>query len=544
MGYGLGVDLGTTHTAAAVNVDGRVEAVELGSHRPEIPSLVYLRPDGEVLVGEAAQRRGEADPTRLAREFKRRLGDPVPIMLGGAPLSAHALTARLLSYVVEAVSRSQEAAPARIVVTHPANWGPYKRELLMQAVQLADLAAVTLRPEPQAAAVRFASTARVEVGETVAVYDLGGGTFDAAVLRKSANGFVLLGEPSGIEQLGGIDFDEAILDRVRASLGDDVLAGLDPDDDKVTEALARLRRDCVEAKESLSFDTEAVIAVALPRLHTRVQIDRADFEAMISPAVDEVLRKALSPIAKKRWASASTFATALGRALERTPTDIRLPTRLATEDPVRNVEFLLEPTSGIEAVDPPSLHSARVVTGHVRAAHLRVLSRLLQAHLGESGVAKLINETPHLAHAFAPTLALHAWIDLSDLIEAFDRARERVPSQLVPRKVGRSTMNGTFAQFFGADPTTLAAEKVLAALPTFWARYHDWGGIEADVHPGSAEITLGGYAGSPDVCMLVAAELERIVELTGAHAVGSMHPSCACTGGKRCEYRLTWTPAG
>jgi hypothetical protein len=261
----------------------------------------------------------------------------------------------------------------------------------------------------------------------------------------------------------------------------------------------------------------------------------------LSPAVDEVLRKALSPIAKKRWASASTFATALGRALERTPTDIRLPTRLTTEDPVRNVEFLLEPTSGIEAVDPPSLHSERVVTGHVRAAHLRVLSRLLQAHLGESGVAKLINEAPQLAHAFAPTLALHAWIDLAVLIEAFELARERVPSQLVPRKVGRSTMNGTFAQFFGADPTTLAAEKVLAALPTFWARYHDWGGIEAVVHPGSADITLGGYAGSTDVCMLVAAELERIVELTGASAVAAAHTSCACNGARRCEFRLTWT---
>lgn len=295
MGYGLGVDLGTSHTAAAVNVAGRVEAVRLGSRRPEIPSLVFLSTGGDVIVGDAALRRGEGDPARLAREFKRRLGDPVPIILGGAPLSAHALTARLLRHVVEAVTRVQEAAPERIVVTHPANWGPYKRELLAQAVQLADVGGATLLPEPKAAAVRYAGTARVSAGEIVAVYDLGGGTFDAAVLRKLPDGFALLGETEGIEQLGGIDFDEAIFDHVRLALGD-ALAGLDPDDDAVTQALARLRRDCVEAKESLSFDTETVIAVALPRLHTRVRISRAEFEAMIAPALDDTvaaLRRAL-----------------------------------------------------------------------------------------------------------------------------------------------------------------------------------------------------------------------------------------------------------
>jgi molecular chaperone DnaK (HSP70) len=158
MGYGLGVDLGTTHTAAAVDLDGRVEAVALGSRRAEFPSVLYLRTDGTVLVGEAAQRRGDADPARLARECKRRIGDPVPIMLGGTPFSAHALTARLLHHVVETVTRAQDAAPEQIVLTHPANWGPYKRELLLQAAHLADLPTVTLRPEPEAAAVRFAST--------------------------------------------------------------------------------------------------------------------------------------------------------------------------------------------------------------------------------------------------------------------------------------------------------------------------------------------------------------------------------------------------
>jgi outer membrane protein assembly factor BamB/actin-like ATPase involved in cell morphogenesis len=288
MSYGLGVDLGTTYTAAAVAVAGRLDPVRLGSQQPEMPSLVFLRPDGTVVVGEAAQRRGQHEPARLAREFKRRMGDPVPVMLGGSPFSAHALTARLLARVIETVVQHRGGAPERIVVTHPANWGPYKRELLAQAIHLADIGEVALRSEPEAAAVRYAGTERVAEGEIIAVYDLGGGTFDAAVLRKSADGFDVLGRPEGIEQLGGIDFDEAVLEHVRATLGD-ALDGLDPQDDETSAALARLRRECVEAKETLSYDTEAVVAVALPRLHTRVRITRSQFEAMITPALDDTV---------------------------------------------------------------------------------------------------------------------------------------------------------------------------------------------------------------------------------------------------------------
>jgi outer membrane protein assembly factor BamB/actin-like ATPase involved in cell morphogenesis len=287
-GYGLGVDLGTTHTAAAVRVDGRVEAVQLGSRRPEIPSLVFVLPDGGVLVGEPAERRGAAEPERLAREFKRRIGDPVPLLVGGAPYPAHVLTARLLRQVLDIVAGRYDGPPAAVTVTHPANWGPFKRELLEQAVHLADLDEVAYRTEPEAAAINFATGERVRPGETVAVYDLGGGTFDAAVLRKTDTGFALLGRPEGIEQLGGIDFDEAVFGHVVATLGGAV-DELDPEDGETTAALARLRRECTEAKEALTFDTEVMIQVALPGLHTRVRLNRSEFEAMIGPALSETV---------------------------------------------------------------------------------------------------------------------------------------------------------------------------------------------------------------------------------------------------------------
>ena len=141
----------------------------------------------------------------------------------------------------------------------------------------------------------YATTERVEPGSVVAVYDLGGGTFDAAVVRKNG-GFTLLGRPEGIERLGGVDFDDAVFSHVRESLGD-ALDRLDPADEEVLAAVARLRRDCVEAKEALSADTEVRIPVLLPGLQTTVRLVRGEFEEMIRDDVEasvEALRRAVA----------------------------------------------------------------------------------------------------------------------------------------------------------------------------------------------------------------------------------------------------------
>ena len=147
-----------------------------------------------------------------------------------------------------------------ITVAHPANWGSYKMDLLRQAFLLADLTDVQTCSEPEAAAITYASRQRVDDGACIAVYDLGGGTFDAAVLRNTAGRFTVLGTPEGIEHLGGVDFDEAVFQHVLRSAGID-LRSLDPEDPQLVFALDRLRRDCVAAKEALSTDIEAVVAV-------------------------------------------------------------------------------------------------------------------------------------------------------------------------------------------------------------------------------------------------------------------------------------------
>ena len=125
MSYELGVDLGTTYTAAAVHRAGEVRMVDLGTRSAPIPSVVFLAADETILAGEAASRRGATDPGRVAREFKRRIGDPTPLLLGGSPYSAEALSARLLEWVIAQVTAAEGGPPASVAVTHPANWGPY-----------------------------------------------------------------------------------------------------------------------------------------------------------------------------------------------------------------------------------------------------------------------------------------------------------------------------------------------------------------------------------------------------------------------------------
>ena len=125
------------------------------------------------------------------------------------------------------------------------------------------------------------------------MYDLGGGTFDAAVVRKTgAASFDLLGTADGLEQLGGADFNEAVFTHVQvhtAQSNPTPWATLDVEDPSVLSGLARLRRECIEAKEALSSDTEVSISVLLPGVSAQVRLVRSEFEEMIRPALENTV---------------------------------------------------------------------------------------------------------------------------------------------------------------------------------------------------------------------------------------------------------------
>ncbi len=290
MSYRLGVDLGTAYSSAAVGSQGKARMVALGNRSAVLPSVVFVREGGGVLVGEAADRRGMAEPARVAREFKRRFGDPVPFDLGGTELRAEQLMAIMLQAIFEATVAKEGERPDLIALTHPATWGQHKRTALRQAMADLDLdlPPVMLVTEPEAAAIYYAETEHLAVGEVVAVYDLGGGTFDAALLRRTEAGFDLMGPPEGIDRLGGVDFDAAVYAHVNRFL-DGALDNLDLNNPTVTAGLSRLRADCVEAKEALSADTDVTIAVLLPNLRTELRMTRGELESMIRPALGDTI---------------------------------------------------------------------------------------------------------------------------------------------------------------------------------------------------------------------------------------------------------------
>lgn len=282
----LSVDLGTTWTAAAVLAGGEPEPLPLGTDGPAMPSVVAAV-EGSMVAGAAAVRAAATDPASSAREFKRRLGDTAPIVLGGTPYGAETLTGHLLAHVLR-VAAERVGEPTAVTLTHPAVFGAYKLDLMREAARVAGLGDVTLLSEPEAAALHYARLGRLGPGDVVAVYDFGGGTFDAAVVRLDPSGPVLLGRPEGLERLGGIDLDHAVLAHVDAAL-DGVLSQLDPTDPDVRRGVLALREECVAAKEALSADTEVSVPVTLPGLATEVRVTRVEFESFVRPRIGETL---------------------------------------------------------------------------------------------------------------------------------------------------------------------------------------------------------------------------------------------------------------
>ena len=310
MTYWLGIDLGTTYTAAALYrpaVDElETHVVPLGSRSPAVPSVLFLAQDGSLVVGEAAERHALTDPDRVVREFKRRIGDEIPLLVGGVPWQAHELAGVLVRWVWQRVNQREGELPEGVALTCPASWGPHKTSLFEQAVRATRIGEMTrlgraeLLSEPQAAAIGYASREPVEVGAHLAVYDLGGVAFNAAVVRKdSPTAFTVLGRPEGIDRLGGVTFDEMLFEHVCAAAGVP-LTKIDPDDPDIVPEVARLRRECTEAKEALSVDTDTTIPVALGGVRQRVRLTRAEFEEMIRPDLDrtiEALHRALESAA-------------------------------------------------------------------------------------------------------------------------------------------------------------------------------------------------------------------------------------------------------
>jgi molecular chaperone DnaK (HSP70) len=307
MPYVLGIDVGTCRTAAAIayleaGEPGDVVPARLGTGTGTVPSVLSLAPDGSLVLGREPD---VPSDRRAARGFSRRVGDEVPLSIGGELCTAQALVATTVMWVVERVAATEGAPAEHIAVTHPASWGAHRKGLLQQALRDIGLDDVRLLPEPVAAAVGHAARQRVEVGDVLAVYNLGAEEFEAAVVRRTGPvAFELLGWSSGGAPVGGCDLDDALVEHVRAAAsrsqpgggrsGASALADPDPADPQLRLGMAWLREECTRAKEQLSVAGEATVQVRLPQLRTEVVVTRAEFEELVLPwiasTVDTLLR--------------------------------------------------------------------------------------------------------------------------------------------------------------------------------------------------------------------------------------------------------------
>lgn len=290
--YYLGIDVGTSRVAAATarpTHDGSVAAAQLtlGHRNDNTAAVVFITPDGGLLFGDTAERRGLAEPEHLVREFTRNVGDDVPLSVGGQSFDAPHLLAQTVACVVEAARTAEGADPAGITLTYPSGWGPHRTGLVRAALVEAGVTDVALISDAEAAARNYEATRPLKEGHCVAIYDLGGTTFHTAVTRKSEDGTLSpMGHLPGIENLGGADFDDLVFRHVLKSSGAEAL---DVNNEDVREALIQLRRECVEAKEALSYDTEVTVPVFLPNTSTRIRLTRSEFEAMIDEHLDRTV---------------------------------------------------------------------------------------------------------------------------------------------------------------------------------------------------------------------------------------------------------------
>ncbi len=286
----VAVDFGTSFTTAALRRRDSVGLVDLdGSAQNRIPSCVYIDEATDTfLVGRAARNSGLRAPDAFERTPKRLIGHG-ETLLGGRLIPIQELVHAVYRRVF--TECRSERDPDEVRITHPAAWRNGNLDVLRNAAQaaLGDVgwdAPVQLLTEPVAAAVEVANF--IPVGSAVAVYDLGGGTFDAAVVRRSERGFDVVGEPGGQDRCGGEEFDDLLLHEVGRHIPNEEMRTrlLDPQLDDVSFLPARiqLRAAVTSAKEELSAAERVVVDV--PMTGDVVELTRTTFESLIAPKIE------------------------------------------------------------------------------------------------------------------------------------------------------------------------------------------------------------------------------------------------------------------
>lgn len=300
----LAVDFGTSNTVAAF-VDrpgGPVRLLSVDGW-PTLPSAVWLAPQGHLVVGREAQRQARLDPSRYEPNPKSRIDDG-EVLLGEAVLPVPELIAAVLRRVAGEARRQLGGDPDLVVLTHPADWHQLRRTTLQSAARAAGWRGpVELLAEPVAAATHFATMSdqlRIQPGQAIAVFDMGGGTTDAAVLVRTATGWQTLAS-AGLPDLGGTDLDHALLTRIRATVQPEHPQWtelLQPRNPAARRASRALSDDVQAGKESLSLypATDIPLPDPLPDAH----ITRDELEELVGQQLQRAAAMLAAAVADAR----------------------------------------------------------------------------------------------------------------------------------------------------------------------------------------------------------------------------------------------------
>lgn len=310
----IGIDLGTTNSCVAVMEGGKAKVIENAEGNRTTPSIVAMTDNGDQLVGAPAKRQAVTNPkgtlyavkrligrayeddivkrdrTLLPYEVVKSSGGDAWVKVNGKEMSPAEVSAKVLTKMKEAAERHFGSKVTDAVITVPAYFNDAQRQATKDAGKIAGLNVLRIINEPTAAALAYGLDKKS--GGKIAVYDLGGGTFDVSILELGDGVFEVL-STNGDTHLGGEDFDNRIMDYLADQFR--IEQGIDLRKDQL--ALQRLREAAEKAKIELSssMQTEVnlpyITADATGPKHLAIKLTRAKLESL----VEDLLNSSIEP---------------------------------------------------------------------------------------------------------------------------------------------------------------------------------------------------------------------------------------------------------
>jgi molecular chaperone DnaK len=354
----IGIDLGTTNSVVAILEGGQPKVLPNAEGHRTTPSVVAFTADGERLVGHPARRQAITNPQRTVYSIKRFMGrrheevgqeeklvpykvvggpkDPVRVEVDGKAWSPPELSAMILQNLKETAEAYLGKPVKRAVITVPAYFNDSQRQATKDAGEIAGLTVERIVNEPTAACLAYGLEKKAE--GKLAVFDLGGGTFDISIL-DIGDGVFEVNATLGDTHLGGDNFDDILIDYVAEQFKKE--NGIDLRKDMM--ALQRLKEACEKAKCELSGTPQTtlnlpfVTADASGPKHLNVNISRSKFEELIEPLLERCRKPCLAALADAGLKPADVHEVILVGGSTRIPAVQALVKEIFQREPSRNV---------------------------------------------------------------------------------------------------------------------------------------------------------------------------------------------------------------